>query len=227
MNSSREIPDKASLGRTSSSSNDFPKSPPAERNRHSPRCSLTNSQSELLLILAAILNESPWILERLLVTPRHSVLSEPKLSTPSYHTQWNITNNSWRIEFLEKKNSSRKKLYFIQSNYSRAWIFFLVSCSKFHLNASLTSKFLEKERIPWKYYRNITNGTNSSPHNAIIRIEVVTGTRSAAESRGSEKWNSLTGQWARALFLLVYKSDIMRPELRLFHDLSPPPLVNA
>lgn len=54
-------------------------------------------------------------------------------------------------------------------------------------------------RIPWKYYRNITK--ERPLHNAVIRIEVVTGTRSGRRRRKAEEAKNETASRASELEL--------------------------
>lgn len=53
--------------------------------------------------------------------------------------------------------------------------------------------------IPWKYYRNITK--ERPLHNAVIRIEVVTGTRSGRRRRKAEEAKNETASRASELEL--------------------------
>lgn len=186
------------------------------QNPHPLKRTAIHARTELLLILAAIVNE--LVPESLLVT-LVSILHvlQTELSTPSVHSETPRIILGRKIDLEIFTNSKRKILlrrnfiFPIYFNYERR----VRRVSQFHLN-DLNLKILEKRwakeklieleenrcsggRIPWKYYRNITK--ERPLHNAVIRIEVVTGTRSGRRRRKAEEAKNETASRASELEL--------------------------
>lgn len=184
------------------------------QNPHPLKRTAIHARTELLLILAAIVNEV--VPEKLLVT-LVSILHvlQTELSTPSVHSETPRIILGRKIDLEIFTNSKRKILLrrnFIFPIYLKAITKSLAISFKRDLNLKILEKRWAKEklieleenrcsgeRIPWKYYRNITK--ERPLHNAVIRIEVVTGTRSGRRRRKAEEAKNETASRASELEL--------------------------